>query len=112
MTTLIENKLYCVEVPSNTVIEKIEEPIRMVARTPEGGKIFDFKILGEVTKYEISFDVEDVVECYDKKEDLFYCFEQNKPYYLSKNNSFRSLLQSKGVDLNKENVKLIILEKL
>ena len=130
MKTVIENKLYCVEVPSdakklikikydfngNYMLESVCDKFKL--KIP-----FDFKILGKSPKitfyltsslmlkkseYQINGTTQSILY-----RDYFY---PNSDRYVSdwfndKDNSFRSLLQSKGIDLNKENVKYIILTK-
>jgi len=110
MTTLIENKLYCVEVPSDaTEIQTWNHGIgfktNMLDRKPDDTngfyhietglfKMKDFKILGEVDADTIYFDVEPYLE-YDKYLNKPINYIQIDMVFKDKNESFRSLLQSK-----------------
>lgn len=136
MTTLMENKLYCVEVPSDaTEIQTWNHGIgfktNMLDRKPDDSngfyhtetglfKMKGFKILGEVTEDDFSFDVEPYVlepvelnqEDYEGNMFLksFYWDYDLEYYWLTSfEESYRTLLESKGIDLSKENVKWVIL---
>lgn len=104
MIHLIRN-LYSVEVPSdakklikikydfngNYMLESICDKFKL--KIP-----FDFKILGEVSKDEISFDVEPYVEIFNKGLAKRYVDYMRKwLLYRTPKESFRSLLQSKGI---------------
>lgn len=107
MIHLIGN-LYSVEVPSDYIL-KIEPRNEYISYTSREENLkfdgesqlnyvpigFDFKIIGEVSKYEISFDVDPYVE--ELEPVRYRDYLGNREWFAMKNNSFRSLLQSKGI---------------
>lgn len=127
MITHLNEKLIAVEVPSDAI--EIEASYIKIADMTElsfedsssycwkeDAPLIDgnWKILGEVDADNISFDVEPYVNSFYNEK--MHCFSGYENYlkginFYSKNDSFRSLLKSKGIDTNKPNVKHVILEK-
>lgn len=113
MTTLIENKLYCVEVPSDATEFNIDGKELYYKSNFEGfgevGRLRnipdlsdDFKIIGEVSKDEISFDAEPYVEKTDSpywysRGFSFIDYTNDSNCFTTSEESFLRLLQSKGV---------------
>lgn len=126
MTTLMENKLYCVEVPSDaTEIQTWNHGIgfktNMLDRKPDDSngfyhtetglfKMKGFKILGEVTEDEVDIFKGSFLDCENSidipeyryggelhPKEMFWDYEEKSFSLESSESSFRSLLQSKGI---------------
>lgn len=121
MITHLNEKLIAVEVPSDAIRYNMFKTARNVLTyftqkirwqaiyIPDG----TWKILGEVTKDEFSFDTSLFVR--NKRlvgRKVFYDYALECGYFEQSDDSFLSLLQSKGIDTNKPNVKHVILDKL
>lgn len=134
MKNIPNTQLYCVEVPKDAFqfekeIEKEDDWFQLLwhdtIKDEESGFYgecvelnedigFDFEILGEIDSEQISFDVELYVKSkYKVTSSSFQCtryfnYLENEFKEIYKNDSFRSLLQSHGIQI-KENTKLLIL---
>lgn len=121
MLTQLTNELYAVGVPLEAKDFSITEYnwIMTIGYTSNEGfksiKIPEalYQILGTCTENDIDFDVEPYVHCISRPLLIYRDYKHNSPYLNDQcegyNNSFRSLIASKGI---KEFEKLVILKKV